>query len=353
MMADARPRGSVVRTGLASALLCVIAFLAGALWEKAANAALQRQDAAAAVASALAPQRAALASPLSQPQPVVQQQAGLSQAQVVQAVRQAMAAAPTAERAVAAQSAIAFPQQQQHAVAARRDAPGGLASIIDVCDFPRPSPALAHYDATYFGWQVKENQNNVRWQRARLKPSLEVAPRAAVFEVGCSGGYTLASISAGSKHCFEVNDVAIAHAAQKFPDIRVYKRWADVPDDTMDYAYSFDSFEHHVSPLDNLMCLYAKMRRGGTVHIEVPYEHGSFGGNSPNVHGRRWKPGDVNNHLFTWSPLLLGNFVTAAGFRVTACRDGEEMWRIWKAEGRQAAPGPREVLAVWCLGVKD
>jgi len=228
-----------------------------------------------------------------------------------------------------------------------------LVSIIDVCDFPRPSPAVGHYDAAYFGWQVKENMNNVGWQRARLKPSLEAAPRAAVFEVGCSGGYTLASIAAGSKHCYEVNDVAVAHAQQKHPDIHMYKRWADVPDDAIDYAYSFDSFEHHVSPLDNLMCLYSKMRRGGTVHIEVPFEHGSFGGSSPNVYGRRWRPNDPNNHLFTWSPLVLGNFVQAAGFRVSACRDGEEMWNTWRAERRQAAPGPREKLAVWCLGVKD
>uniref|UniRef100_A0A7S1X780 Methyltransferase type 11 domain-containing protein n=1 Tax=Tetraselmis chuii TaxID=63592 RepID=A0A7S1X780_9CHLO len=323
MMVDNRSKGHVLRGGLATVVLCAVAFFGGSLWEKSTSrGGALRED------------------QLRQLQQVLD---GLqTQAQTI-SNRQVVPPPPIQN---IQQPKPKLPKPVVAPVAAPR-------SMIDVCDFPRPTSAVEHYDETYFGWQVKENRNNVGWQLTRLKPSLEASPRAAVLEVGCSGGYTLARVSAGSKHCFEINDAAIRHARATFPDIHIYSKWADVPDDTIDYAYSFDSFEHHASPLDNLMCLFQKMRRGGEVHIEVPFEHAGMGGTALDVYGRRYKPGNVNNHLFTWSPMLLGNMVHASGFRVKACRDGEEIFRMWKAQGRQNVHGPREVLAIWCIGVKD
>ena len=78
-----------------------------------------------------------------------------------------------------------------------------------------------------------------------------------------------------------------------------------------------------------------------------------MGGVILDVYGRKYQPGDINNHLFTWNPLLLGNLMNAAGFKVKSCCDGEEWFRMIMGQGRQGAHGPREKMQIWCIGVKQ
>lgn len=226
-------------------------------------------------------------------------------------------------------------------------------SVAQLCDAPRQVETF--YDASYFDWQQDVNKGNVHWQREYLNKWLEQKPGGAVLEIGCSAGYTLASIKSNTKHCHEINPAAVKFARATHNHLKMHTTWADIPNSLADFAYSFDSFEHHPSPMDNLRCLNAKMKRGGIVFISVPFEHTGFGGAVEGVYGRWFEPNDKHNHLYTWNPLLLGNLLTAAGFKVQECTNAEaESKRMRKTgtfEKDARMDSAVEKLQIWCVGI--
>jgi len=77
--------------------------------------------------------------------------------------------------------------------------------------------------------------------------------------------------------------------------------------------------EHVPSPLDSLRAMAELLQPGGRLILVVPYEYGrSF---------NRYRPDEINRHLYTWNPLTLGNLLDEAGFRpesVTTAPTGYE-----------------------------
>ena len=59
------------------------------------------------------------------------------------------------------------------------------------------------------------------------------------------------------------------------------------------------------------------MRSGGRIVFVVPCESIKWA----------YKPGDVNHHLYTWSPMCLGNLFTEAGFHVEESKPYIHKWR--------------------------
>ena len=208
--------------------------------------------------------------------------------------------------------------------------------------------ASSHYDAAYFAWQHKASLSNALWQTKQLAANFPVdwdklsKEQGAVLEIGCSTGATISQQFFGnaSRFCLEVNPLAVRYQREHFPQINGTTDWLKLPPRAADAAYSFDSFEHHPSPLDSLSCLRTKMKRGGAVFIQVPFEHAGFGNSQAHAYGRRWYPKDKHFHLFTWNPMNLGNLLTAAGFHVHRCTDLNQQHDELRRAGRLEAGTP-------------
>jgi SAM-dependent methyltransferase len=200
---------------------------------------------------------------------------------------------------------------------------GDYGESFRLCDAKRPvSVAELHYDQDYFEWQSRIARTGAPSQ-AKASQNY-IRPGDSVLEIGCGGAFSLALVNAREKYCLEISPTARAtHAA----GIQSSGTWKDLalilPLGTVDVIYSWDSLEHHPSPIDTLMCARSFLRPGGLIYIVVPFDHAGMG--NPNktmeIYGRGYVPNDVSFHLFTWNPLLLGNLMTAAGFELKSCTD--------------------------------
>lgn len=163
--------------------------------------------------------------------------------------------------------------------------------------------ASEHYDADYFAWQNQHIGVKTRIKVTRFAPYIR--PTDTVLDFGCAGGGMLAALPGARKIGVELNDVA-RESAEREHDIEAYKNLADVPDAIADVVVSNHTLEHIAHPYAALVQLRPKLKPDGTLVLVLPIDDWRA---QP-----RWYPGDINRHLYTWSPLNLGNLLEEAGF---------------------------------------
>jgi SAM-dependent methyltransferase len=170
----------------------------------------------------------------------------------------------------------------------------------------------AHYDARYFDWQAPIGEFG-GWAN-RSKFEAYVRPDARVLDFGCGGGFLLRGIACAKKVGVEPNAAAADVARRN--GLEVFASADEVPDDYVDLIVSNHALEHVPEPLGALHSLRRKLRPDGTAVFVVPCES----------IGYRYRPGDVNHHLYSWSPMCLGNLFTEAGFRVVESEPYIHKW---------------------------
>ncbi len=163
--------------------------------------------------------------------------------------------------------------------------------------------ASKHYDAAYFAWQNQHIEVKTRIKVTRFAPYID--PTDTVLDFGCAGGGMLAALPGGRKIGVEINDVARA-AAETEHGIEAYRTLDEVPDQVADVIVSNHTLEHLVRPYDALVALRPKLKPGGLLVLVLPIDDWRA---QP-----RWRPGDINRHLYTWSPLNAGNLLEEAGY---------------------------------------
>ncbi len=169
-----------------------------------------------------------------------------------------------------------------------------------------------HYDAGYFSWQSQIGRFG-GW--ANLSKFQEfVPPDAAVLDYGCGGGYLLAHLACRARAGIDVNPVA-RRTAEKF-GIPTYANAGEVADAWADVIISNNALEHTQYPFQELQGLWPKLKPGGIIVFVVPCESIRYA----------WQPGDINRHLYSWSPMCLGNLFTEAGFSVLECKPYIHKW---------------------------
>jgi SAM-dependent methyltransferase len=165
------------------------------------------------------------------------------------------------------------------------------------------NPGQVHYDARYFAWQRRIGEFGGRVNPFKFRDYIQ--PTDRVLEFGCGGGYLLANLKCQDRAGIEVNPSAIEVA--KSNGILCYTNTEQVSDEWADVIISHSALEHVSRPLDELIALRRKLRRGGLIVFFVPCEAADW----------LYKSGDINQHLYTWSPMSLGNLFASAGFHVT------------------------------------
>jgi SAM-dependent methyltransferase len=175
-----------------------------------------------------------------------------------------------------------------------------------------PELVSTHYDGRYFDWQAPQGEFGGWANQSKFRD--HISSSSKVLDFGCGGGFLLKNLNCSKRVGVEVNPAAVETAGKN--GIEVFTRVADVPDEYVDVIISNSALEHTLQPLEELKSLYRKLQAGGRIVFVVPCESISLS----------YRPDDVNHHLYSWSPMCLGNLFSEAGFSVIESKAYIHKW---------------------------
>jgi SAM-dependent methyltransferase len=170
----------------------------------------------------------------------------------------------------------------------------------------------SHYNDRYFDWQASIGEFG-GWAN-QSKFSKFISSDSKVLDFGCGGGFLLKNLQCRRKAGIEVNPLAVDIARKN--GIEVFSRVDDVPEEYVDVIISNNALEHTLQPLEELKSLYRKLEPGGKIIFVVPCESISYS----------YKPKDINHHLYSWSPMCIGNLFSEAGFSILESKAYIHKW---------------------------
>lgn len=172
--------------------------------------------------------------------------------------------------------------------------------------------ASTHYGEEYFAWQESIGRFGAAATAPTFKPYIHESD--TVLDFGCGGGFLLRALPVARRVGVEPGPEAATMASRN--GVEVYTRADQVPDDSIDVVISNHALEHTLHPLAELKTLHAKLRVGGRIVVVVPCEAIS----------NAYTPDNIDHHLYTWSPMCLGNLFSEAGFHVVESKPYMHKW---------------------------
>lgn len=169
-----------------------------------------------------------------------------------------------------------------------------------------------YYDEAYFAFQQGMGQFGAKIKKRMFAPY--IPQNSVLVEFGSGGGYLLNVLDAKEKTGIEINDVARKCAEDI--GVKSVKNICELPDDYADVVISNSALEHVENPLGILRELHSKLKDGGKIVFYVPNESCET----------EYSRSEINNHLYTWNCLNIGNLFKAAGFFVHSVQRIREVW---------------------------
>ncbi len=135
-----------------------------------------------------------------------------------------------------------------------------------------------------------------------------------LLDFGSAKGLFLRNLPAQRKIGVEANPHA-RHACQQISqsemeDIELHENLETVESERVDIVISNHCLEHVLNPFEALKQIYRVLKPGGEIALIVPFDDYRSSKN------RKWRPRDEDYHLYTWSPMNLGNLLQETGFEV-------------------------------------
>jgi SAM-dependent methyltransferase len=164
-----------------------------------------------------------------------------------------------------------------------------------------------YYDASYFAWQRVGGEYSAILDRWKFEHF--IGPHDVVLDFGCGGGELLRALDCAERYGIEVNPVAREKASQL---INVYAKIKDLPANVhFDVIISHHALEHVDRPFDVIEELALHLRPKGKLVFVVPSETWH--------QQKKYLPNNINQHVYTWTPLSFGNLFSHAGLQVQRC----------------------------------
>ena len=190
-----------------------------------------------------------------------------------------------------------------------------------------------YYDDAYFEFQKPMGEFGGKFKTKYFKDYIKETD--VLIEFGSGGGYLLKQLKAKEKIGIEINDVARMNAEKL--GVNSVKTIAEIPDNYADVIISTSVLEHVENPMGVLRELRSKLKDDGKIIFHVPNESCET----------EYSKSEINNHLFTWNCLNIGNLFKAAGFFVCSVRGIKEMWpHNFLALDKQITP---EMMDTFCV----
>lgn len=135
-----------------------------------------------------------------------------------------------------------------------------------------------------------------------------------LLDFGCADGLFLRNLPAREKIGVEANPVARQRcdeiSAKSMEKIELYASLSEVQSNRVDLVISNHCLEHVLDPFTTLKEIFRVLKPGGRLVLVVPFDDYRSSKN------RMWRAKDLDNHLYTWSPMNLGNLLQEVGFEV-------------------------------------
>jgi SAM-dependent methyltransferase len=164
--------------------------------------------------------------------------------------------------------------------------------------------AEAFYDKSYTE-MLSRSDLTIRYRRTYLfTPYINETHR--VLDFGCGPGNLLATLPAKDNCGVEISRESRALAAAKGIDVR--ERLEDFAGDSFERIISAHALEHVIDPAEKLAQIRELLQPDGRFILVLPMNEWSH------YPQRKWVPNEKNQHLYTWTPLLLGNLLKVCGF---------------------------------------
>ena len=161
-----------------------------------------------------------------------------------------------------------------------------------------------HEGRIYFDYQktggMQRGRINARKFASFIKPS------DVVLDYGCGNGSLLLHLDCHKRIGVEANPSARKEAEKH--GLEVHEGLSTVPNQCLDAVVSNHALEHVLCPVQSLRDLRDKLLIGGRLVICVPIGDWRT--------QRQVKLNDINHHLYTWTPLLMGNLLDESGYHV-------------------------------------
>lgn len=159
-----------------------------------------------------------------------------------------------------------------------------------------------HYSEEYFAWQRQIGEfggiaNKIKFEKF-------VKPTDYVVDFGAGGGFLIEQLNCKKRLGVEINPAARKEAERR--GLSMVDGLDKIESGTVDLVITHHALEHTDSPLDHLKEIFRILKPNGRVVCVVPCESISY----------RYIENDINFHLYTWSPMCLGNLMVRAGFKV-------------------------------------
>jgi SAM-dependent methyltransferase len=160
------------------------------------------------------------------------------------------------------------------------------------------------YNSKYWEFQKEIGGSDVHSIIQKRRYQKYIKNTDTVLDFGCGGGYTLKEIECKSKYGIEINEYAIEKA--KSYGINVKKGFEDLESVFFDVIISNSALEHVPNPSEVILQCFRVLKHGGVIVFSVPHEELS----------NSYCAEDINQHLYTWSPMNLGNLFKYCGFQI-------------------------------------
>lgn len=166
----------------------------------------------------------------------------------------------------------------------------------------------------YSQWQTTATRGLGRLVAPKFIPY--IARDATVLDFGCGSGENIAQVPCASRSGVEPNPASRAYLEER--GIKGYSSLSEVSDGTFDVVMSHHALEHCLTPYTELQGMRRVLKSNGRLVLILPIDDWR--------NQRRFDPKDINHHLFTWTPLLIGNLVQEAGFRLVEVKVLNYQW---------------------------
>lgn len=170
---------------------------------------------------------------------------------------------------------------------------------------------MEHYDEKYFSWQKSMGMMGAKLNKFLF--SDHINENDFVLDFGCGGGYLLKELNCANKMGVEINKAGRVNASSLH--INTVENISEVENDWATVIISNHALEHVDRPLDIIKELIPKVKTGGKIIFVTPFERTN-----------EYRPNDINYHLYTWSPMNLGNLFHRAGLEILEVKKVSHKW---------------------------
>jgi SAM-dependent methyltransferase len=171
-----------------------------------------------------------------------------------------------------------------------------------------------YYGKKYFFWQAKIGEFG--GMANLIKFNHLISNNIKILDFGCGGGYLLKNIKFNNVSLYGVEINKTARDVAKKNGVKVYKNSNEIPSNFFDLIISNHALEHTDNPLMECKNLYRGLKKKGKICIVVPLDNKNY----------TYKKKDINFHLYSFSPMNLGNLLTRSGFKVLESKIFYHKW---------------------------